>query len=616
MKTKIGLTIIFLFMVGFKIGTNIHNQKFNSKNDTVLFWTESALQYRTAKLIAMHGYAPSIDTTAQFPEGLDIKNRLTTLMEVVTGYTYRLFIPKNVPFHLFLIIFVALYSSLSLFPLSGIINVISEKKEAGLLGATFYALTPAVYTTVTAPGYEYQDFALPLIFFHVYLFVRAMRTSKHSSYSYAFLSATFLFAAFASWHLTQFYYILFVVFTIICFLFVKNFDMKPFYIITGVMIVAGMVLPTQSSAGFLVSLSMLLSYALVIASVIPKRHRMLRKLLFGGLFLIATFVTLYIAFINVPEYRFVYGLMWDKIKHFGIRPSDPTVFPWETLVMWVSPFTGPSLNTIARSIGSLLIVGMFGVIMSGRKLVRKEISITDGLFLFFLVVFFPLYLFLIRLDAFLVWFLSFQAGRLLSIKKKFSWPIIIVCLVINGFLLFTSPKKSVGPSQNYLLGIIKYIRYNTPKDVPILTNFAYGPTIIAYTERPILVHPKFEAEHITNKIKVFEHRIFQNETTFYAFCKSYKARYFIYQTDMLLACGPESMRYRTHNMIVSKNCAVFKFHFHPQALTFFELVYSNPHYRIYRILERGESVQHKITDYFRVYDETIFDLNNFGIIKK
>jgi len=613
MKTKFFLILIFSFMVGMKLYFTFSRTFYSPRDDTALFWTESALQYRTAKLVATHGSLPALDLKTQHPEGLDIKGRLTVLMEIITGYTYRFLIPKTIPFHIFLLIFVAVYSSLSIFPLYHSINLLCNKKIAGLVGATMYAVTPAIYITVVAPGYELQDFTLPLIFTHLYFFIRAMKEIRGSISTYAFLSASFLFAALASWHLTQFYYTIFVVFIILCFLFVKNFNLVPFYILTAVNIFAGLAIPTMRSAGFIASFCMLLSYSLVISSLMPKKLERQRNLAFLFLFSASIFVTIYLSFVRIPEYRFVYGLIWDKIKYFGVRPTDPTKCSWETLVMWVSPFTGPSLNNIFNYIGTLLALGIITLFIAVKTFLRKNMNVIDSFLLYFTIVFFPLYLLFIRLDAFFVWFLSFQIGRMLKLEKKIFQLIVFFCILVNFGLLLRGFPKSVSPDRNYLLGIIKYIRYNTPKDSPILTTFAYGPSIGAYTDRPILLHPKFEAKNITKKIKDFEYSLFKDEAHFHSFCRKYKAEYYIYQADVLLARGPETIRYRTHNLEISKNCAAFKFHFQPNSLIYFELVYSNPHYRCYRVLEEQELPHHNTSEYFRIYDGRLFTMENFGI---
>lgn len=600
-------------MAGFKVYSVFNDQNFNSRDETALFWTESALQYRTAEIVARYGIIPSLDERLQYPEGIDMRNRLTVLMEIISGYTYRLFMPKVVPFHIFIIIFMSFFSSLTIFPLYLSLQLIDRKSHAGLFGVLLYALTPAVYTTVTAPGYELQDFTLPLIFFHVYFFARALKKGNRLSYAHSFLSAAFLFSALAAWHLTQFYYILFVIFVIICFLFAKRFDMKPFYIVTVVNIAAGLIVPTLRTVGFLLSFSMLLSYSLIISSIIPGRLQAQRRFLFFFLLFASTLTTVYVSFAGVPEYRFVYGLVWHKIRYLGIRPTDPSLLPWETLVMWVSPFTSPSFTTVARSIGTLCISGIVGSLMTVGMLLGRRSDRVDAFFLYLTAVFFPLYLLLVRLDIFLVWFLALQTGRLSVYTKRVGQLFILVCIGVNGFLLFSGSQRAVAPKQTYLYGMIKYIRYNTPQDAPVLTTFAYGPSVITYTDRPVLLHPKFEAEHVTSKIKEFEHRLYEDENAFYAFCKCFRAQYFVYQTDLLLARGPESVRYRTHNRTVNKDCAAFKFHFRPDSLEFFELVYSNPHYRVYHVMEKGERPQHITKVYFRVFDEQLFDLNDFGI---
>jgi len=613
MKARFILLIIFFFMVGFKVYSIFRNPNFNPRDETALFWTESALQYRTAKIVANYGFVPSLDQKLQYPEGLNIKDRLTVLMEIISGYTYRLFIPKTVPFHVFLIIFISFYSSLTIFPLYLSVHLLNQKIETGLLAAALYTTTPAVYTTVTAPGYELQDFALPLIFFHVYFFARALKASNRISYSYSFLSAAFLFSALAAWHLTQFYYVLFVSFIIICFLFAGNFDMKPFYIVTALNIGAGLVIPALKTVGFTLSLSMLLSYSLIITSVVPQRLGTHRRFLFLCLLLASLLTTVYISFVGIPEYRFVYGFVWDKVRYLGIRPIDPTKLPWESLVMWVSPFTSPSFSIMAHSIGAVSLSGLLGSFITMGMLLRKRTHIVDALFLFLTAAFIPFYLLLIRLDAFLVWFLSFQTGRLSVYTKRVGEMFILVCIGVNCFLLFRGSHRAIAPTQNYLLGMIKYIRYNTPQDASILTTFAYGPSIITYTGRPVNLHPKFEAEHVGSKIKEFEHRLYENENLFYAFCRCHNVGYFVYQTDMLLARGPESIRYRTHNWTLGKNCAAFKFHFRPDSLKFFELAYSNPHYRVYRVMKQGERPQHIKRAYFRVFDEQLLDMKDFGI---
>lgn len=596
-------------MVGYKLGTIFGTHGFPVYDSTPLFWTESALQYRTARRVAQTGTVEAVMKDAQYPEGLDVKNRLTVIMETVCGYLYRL-TPKTVPFATFLIIIIALYSSLGVIPLYLTVAFLNERKSA-LCAAALYAVTPAVYTTVTAPGFELQDFALPLIFFHIYFFIRAYSAGKYR-YPYSFVSGAFLFAALASWHLTQFYYLLLVGFVITCFLF-TGYDTKPFAIIVATNILAGLAIPALKTLGFVFSLAMLFSYCIILASVIPVNRLAYRKAVLVCLMVVAGSLSYHISTHIISEYRFIYGLMWDKLRHFGARPAQPTDLPWQTLVMWVSPFTSPSRTAIISSLGTVLISGTIGAVLAVRRLLKRNGTLIDGLLVYFAVLFAALYVLMVRMDVFLVWFCCVLSARLWRDSRKILQYVLLLCIIGNCIFLFLRPRRTVGPDRNHLLGMLIHVRTNIPAGAALLTSFAYGPSILAYADHPIVLNPKFESEHNTTKIEKFEHRLFENENAFYAFCRAYNAAYFVYQVDMLLARGPESMRYRAHAMTLPKSSVVYAFHFRPQVLKHFELIYTNPHYRIYRVLDYETEPHARKLAYFRVYDEQMFDVADFGI---
>ena len=612
-KERLILALIVIFMISYKINTVYRSRYFNTKDDTGIFWTESALQQRTAKIVAVNGRLAVSDKNAQYPEGLEYRDRLTTTMEIIAGYIYRLFIPGQLPFHFFLIIFISIWSSLSIIPLYLSSCLVTKNKTSGLFACIIYALTPAVYITVTAPAFELQDFALPLIFTHLYFFIRAMKSDDAAKYSYAVLSGAFLLTALSSWHLTQFYYTMFVLFMGMIIFCEPETDTRPFYIITGIGLIGGFLIPVLRTAGFLFSLSMLLSYCIAIATLLPVKKYLVKRALLIFLCIITIIITIIIATKKIPEYRYVYGLMLDKIKYLGRRPADPSSLTWETLVMWVSPFTSPSAKEIYLFIGTLTIIGIGGIIINIKKFLKKTSKIIDSFLLLFSVAFIPLYLLIIRLDVFLVWFLALQTAYISrTLKKSMRW-ILVLGIVINGLLLFNQPAKILGPKHNYLLGLIRYIRIFTPQNSVVLTSFAYGPSILTYADRKIILHPKFEAKNMTDKVKLFEHNLFKSEKDFYDYCNDYNADIFVYHTDMLMAQGTESIRYRTHNSIVSKDCVAYKFHFRPETLSHFTLIYSNPHYRIYQISQKGESAPDIPIEYFRIYDERIISLKDLNV---
>ena len=112
------LLFIFLTSVGIKIFLFTQVTVFNYQDDTGLFWTESAFQYRYARMVAHKEPLPSTDYTIQYPEGLEVFSHITIAMELVSGYLYQFFsiVFPHLPFHVFLIYFICLFSSLSIFP--------------------------------------------------------------------------------------------------------------------------------------------------------------------------------------------------------------------------------------------------------------------------------------------------------------------------------------------------------------------------------------------------------------------------------------------------------------------------------------------------------------------
>ena len=600
---KVFLLIIFFMTILIKILIIAKNANLNE--ETGLFWTESALQYRNARLIAEKGFLPTIDRKAQYPEGLNIKDRLTTLMEFTAGYIYRFLIPDRIPFHVYLIFFISVFSSLSIVPLYLTANHFLKNSYFSVLITGIYAFTPAFYTTVTSPGFELQDFALPLIFFHFYLLIRSRKDIAS-----AYLSGAFLFAALASWHLTQFYYLLLVGYLSLKLLFNREFKIRRFYPIFISYLLAGLLIPSQRSAYLIVSFPALVTYTLVLSCFIRRLH--LRRIVFLTLIGVSVIIAKIITTTLVPEYQFVYGLMLNKIRHLGIRPRGPSGLSWETLVMWVSPFTGPDLRTILGSLAATLPFGLIGMSIGTYHLIRLRKDLIGEIFLYFPAFFLPLYLLFIRMDAFLIWFLASAIIYLLILSPKI-YPLLFGGVCINLIITLLPQDRIIGPQRNYLIDIIRYVRYNTNWNDPILTSFPYGPTILTDTDRPIILHPKFEAVGITEKIKDFEHLLYGDEDKFYQFCRNQGASFFLYQIDMLLARNPESIRFRTHNLSLSKKSLCYKFHFQPEALRYFDLVYTNPHYRLYKILVEHERPSRKGAVYYRIYDENRFRMSEIGI---
>jgi len=599
------LLLLFVGFFGFKLWYVMSDQSFSKKDDTEMFWTEGAFQYKIAKLLAFTGGIPTHYSDAQYPEGLEIKKKITVLMESISGYIYRTFVPKNIPFHLFLAVFICFYSSFSIFPVYLLSALLWNNRFSGLLSSLFYATTLASSSSSLTHAYIKEDFSLPFIFFHLYFLILGFKRQK---FDYTFLSGAFLFVGLASWHLTQFFYLIVVVFIALNFIIKENFreEIRIFSVIVLLAIFAGLLVPTLRSERFLFSNSMLLSYLLVILGFSFKKASWWKKLA-SLFFILGAGLTLKILLspVHIKEYSHVYTLMLNKITYLGVKPEDPSSLSWEANVMWTTSFMSPSIKEIYYFFGSLFPLGIGFLLTSILRFIKKRQHQGESFLIFFSLSFSILYLLIIRMDAFLVYFLSLHTGLFSKVRRAILF-ILLIGLGLNLLILTTEKIHTDKPMPNYILTLIKYVRDNTEKGASFLTTFSLGPSLFAFCDRPVLLHSKFEDYRLREKVKEFEHTLFEDENTFYHFCRKYEANYFVYTTSILLSTGVESIRYRTDNLNLPKDCVAYKFHFRPEELKRFRLVYTNPIYRLYEVLEEGEVRGEIDSPYFRPYDKKFF----------
>ena len=612
--------VIFISLSLLKI-YKVTRSVYYTKDESSIFWTEGAFQYRYARMVAMNRKIPIIDKKAEFPEGYPVKKLHPTLMEVTAGYLYR-FMPIKCPFHIFLVFLMGFYSSISVIAVYLISSFLWENRMIGVFSSLLYSLTLSASMSVLNIGYQLQDFALPFIFLHIFFYLKAESVKDNRIFSlkgsgYSALSGAFLFISLASWHLTQFYYVVFLVYIMFRLLYDKNYSIGHFIVVSFFLFLAGFTIPILNPGIFFLSIPMLFTYCLIFTGISPYKVKweLLGSfiLVFGAIFLLKKAGIYVQSGFNIIFRRGILPLIVEKIKGLGTRPETADKLLWETLVLWVHPLNNPTIKWTIKSFGVLFPAGIFSSTLLLINVIKKRSSKLFILPIFFGFVFLFSYLLFERIDVFLVLFLAILSGYFAK-KWKMRGTIFILLLMIPNLLTLKNYRSSPpGPNRNYLLQVLHFIKYRTDPDSPILANFAYGPTILSWTGRPIIIHPKFESFKMVSKIKSFEHLLFKTEEEFYQFCKKNSVRYFLLSGDMLLSRRYSSIRYRTHNFKTSRETVIYKFHFQPDELRRFTLIYSNPHYRIFSVRYPDIPVDEAAFEYYRIYDEGCIDLSQFGI---
>jgi len=603
---------------------------YDSKDDTALFWTESAFQYRYAKLVADNGTIPEVDIAAQFPEGARPHKEFTLFMEYTAGYLYRAIWgdSKAVPFHVFLIYFIGVFSSFTLLAVYLLGRALWGDPLSGLLSVLFY-LTARISWARTIAGFNYEDFALPLIFLGLAFFVKAVKANakEKPKYLYSALSAAFTYAALNSWHYSRFYFLVLSFIVAVSF-FVRYDDdgelgvpiMATF--LAGVL--GGLFSPVLKASNFLFSVPMLLWAALFVAAAAKARlgiARLRAALVFLTVLAMAGGVS-FLFSNDVGGYFHVYSLFLYKIKYLFAKPDSPLLLPFDTRILWIEEFDSPTVYEWASRLSLLLPLGLISIALEVRDVCKKPAHaafISCGLALAFVL----LSVFVIRQISFSAIFLAVYAGRYSGMlcnypvaSRKTMYGALFAVLILTPLSYFAiakfQPPLDAPPTMNTADNrrIVNWIRTHTkPQDV-FLSDISMGAFVLAYTGRAVNLQPKFENAYIRGKVEKFAYALYSTEDDFYKFCREYGATYFLYQNSFVFNHSKESYRYYSNNLKLAKNAVAYKFNFAPDKLTYFSLAYQTNSYRIYRVLPPGTNVPRKsinlVASYNPIYDPRVF----------
>lgn len=603
-----------------------------SKDSSPLFSSESALQYRYARMIARGESIPSCDFKAQYPEGLKVYRNLSVFMEFVVGYSFRLF--KNVfresEFHKFVKLYTPFFACLSIFAIYLITVEVFKDRTSGIFAALFYAsVLPAV---IRSSGWEFlrENFSFPFIFFHIYFFLKSINGPWQKHIKSALLSGLFLAISLISWHLAQFYFAVFVSFLLLLLVFgyFKDcFKIFPFVVMPA--FIAGVFVPHLRASQFILSPPMLFSYVLILSLWLFRKRKLL-------IFLILLMIILFAYIVRpggIRSYNHVYLTFIYKTLFLGGKPLDASLLPYEVRALWVWPFLSPSGHYLLSHFLALSIPLLFYLADAIVRIKRKASNSAEGkalvlgewylLFCFFCFGIFFL-LFLRIVTFFIFFFLIFVAGAIPLVKRKFprfkTFSLIIISILLVWEIISTrsygkhSPFSFPGHAKSRRLqivtltnsqeGLYRWIEENTNEEDVILTHFHLSPPILAYTGRTIVLHSKFENEEIRKKVKDFYYSIFDSEEKIYRYCQKYGVDYLIYAADILLDDSTHGCRYLAESQTLEREWASYKMHFKPEELKHFTLVYENGLYRVYRVGESGKGIlagEHPL-----IYDESLF----------
>ncbi len=367
----LAVACLALFVAANRIRLTASLEHFDPNNGDCLFWTEGAVQFRYARMIAGGDAIPARDAAIQWPGGIEPARQLCLLMERSVGASYREFgrLFGRVPFHVWAAYAPHVASALAV-PAAYIAGLaIWGSAPAALLAAALYTLSLA--TTARSIGsFGHEDFALPFLFLAAAFLLRQMsggdsgRRKWFASPSGAAAAAA-LGLGLGAWHFSRFVHLLFVGALALRIVSAtgdsRRRAVRALAWITAGAAIAGLAFAVLRASAFLASPQMLLSAALLASFAIEARRggapssapdararagtsliarrALIVAAIFAPLLLLSSRFSA-----ESAGYGHVYALFADKLRFLGRKPADPSLLSPEARSLWIEDFASPSLH--------------------------------------------------------------------------------------------------------------------------------------------------------------------------------------------------------------------------------------------------------------------------------
>jgi tetratricopeptide (TPR) repeat protein len=540
------------------------------------------------------------------PDGIRPFSELTIGMEFVCGGLYRVLAGAGLvkaPFHVFLVSFISWFSSLSILAVWLLGRTVWRSERAGLAAAALYAVSPLSFHRL--PGnFGREDFTLPLLFFFTAFFIRSLRAEgKRRAILEANAAGCFAAAALATWHLSRFFILCFAPVLPIVVLFGGDRGRlrRSVWVVTAWQTAASLAIPVLASKQNILSagtLSFLAASALLPLAARAGWSRRRTAALLAGLVLLSVPAANLAA--GDAEYAHVSSLMRHKLLRLGEKPEDPARIPFDARVFWSPPFNSPGVPFFLATTALLSPWFAAGLAASVRRVLRRRSDEAEAAVLYLALAYLLFFLLVERLSVFLVFFSALLAGGLLAGPSRWKRGLPALLLLFLACQAMENGRGAgswsaraaraaspAGEGTEVLnLGnnrrLVEWIRAATEPDDVFLTWYPTGSTVLLYGDRPIVLHSMFESSGIRDRYRRFLEALYGPEEGMARFCESLGVDYFVYQANLTLDLTDDSEVYRTGLRALPTSSAAFLFHFYPDALRSFTLVYQDSYYRVFR----------------------------------
>ncbi len=607
----LAVSLFAIYLAGVAIRRAVYSAQAVELGAPPPFTLESALNFRRIQQVWTDGRVPEVDPDIQYPQGIVVRRTDTVGAERIYCFL-ALFFPKTMNLAARVRWIEVLWFCLGI-PLLGLwIGCLTRSVYGGAVAALFYAVSLASVIRSTGQEISHENMALPLLIGHLALDAYAARARALRGAALAAAgSAVLLALALVFWDLIQFYLLLWMI-AFVARLFRANpladDGTRPFLrwgLAMAALVLAGIGDSYLRAHGFLMSPVLLLAYGfglgLLVRRALARRAVSLRPAAARMLTLAALLAPLLLAGVAGNIYTGSYGhfgeLLWAKLRFLNHKPADPARLTFNQRIMWVPALHSANMELAVELFPGILVLTLlaFGVCFCFARN-RSQVGLNQ--LLFFYAVSLITFWFFVRFQVFLVIFAAGLLGCLAawSLEHGRLWRMLAALLLgavagAEAGHVLENPLRWGRPNTYYreLGELTQWLERNVAPS-PVLANFGVSASILAYGGCPIVLHPKFESREIRTRVREYGEHLFKGtEVEFRDWAEQFDVGYYVYSLGEFSLKGEDrQMRYMVDALKPSTNSAAWIFEFDPSRATWFQPLWANAKYRVFKITTQAD----------------------------
>lgn len=592
------------------------------------FILEAALQHRMTLEVYENGTFRDFDPKVQYPDGVHRWKTYSIGAEFVYAALARLLPDTMSPVSKFRWVSTALFCLAV--PFAALWAGLGWRSwTAGIFCGLLLMVSPAFVVRSSGLALSRENLAFPFLCLFLVL-EQVSERQKGEGISWMLLAGTALAAGLAQsfWDFSQYFFGLWALAHAAGYFSGRGVTWNAVFVCRAAtlgLVVASLLHPYLRGQGFLFSPVMMMMAGGCFFQLDPLRGRTRARFLV--IWLIAAGIWMLFGRVFVTNYSHFGELFRAKIVHLNRKPFDPGVLTYSQRIMW-TPALNSSTWALTKSFFPSIVITLFpGLVFllwslkqSGRPFIRQNVV--------FLVVTLMMYVLFFRLHVYLILFMAAAAGGMLGAlpslvnRSRAGLAIAVVFgLFITGFefhrLLFFEPtnKRNESPDQEMMrqaleqmgfaqsrefnrwghprhsyqaiAGLVGALRDLDRPDAPVLAGFGISGSILAETDMPILLHPKFESPGIRERVREFyEHLYRKDERALRDWAVSQGAQFYVHTFGALGAAEDprETPRYMVDAVEPPPEAAARLLEQRSREAVWFQPVWSNDRYQIFRIV--------------------------------